>query len=85
MPRSSQGADRIGYRDDPGRWISANVRMRPSSSIFARTAGWLLKSPNLFATVISAFLFRKLEVLGWRVLHGGIALLALDELMYVGL
>jgi hypothetical protein len=52
---------------------------------FARTAGWLLKSPNLFATVISAFLFRKLEVFGWRVLHGGIALLALDELMYVGL
>jgi hypothetical protein len=33
------------------------------------------KWPNLFATAISAFLFGMLEVFGWSVLHGGIALL----------
>jgi hypothetical protein len=33
------------------------------------------KWSNLFATAIGAFLFGMLEVFGWSVLHGGIALL----------
>jgi hypothetical protein len=33
------------------------------------------KWPNLFATAVSALFFGMIEVFGWRVLRGGIALL----------
>jgi hypothetical protein len=39
------------------------------------------KSSNLFATAIGAFLFGMLEVFGWSVLHGGIALLSWTVLL----
>jgi hypothetical protein len=39
------------------------------------------KWPNLFATAVGAFVAGMIEVFGWRVLHGGIALLFVGVLL----
>jgi hypothetical protein len=41
----------------------------------------IAKLPNLFGTVVGAFVAGMLEVFGWRVLHGLIALLFFGVLL----